>query len=278
MGPTIKLEQIASQNQIYKLYSLDYYLSAVERIGYKSVAFWAGPPHYFMDGSSCGDIKNLKRKFAQHGLACTCWTTPALLPPNQFAIEGKEHIEDTYNYFCNGVRMCAEMGAHLMVHNSGFGMRTHDPEEAWKRCCDLTHRVAAFAEKYDVTLTCESMRPPETNLVNTLASARRMIDAVNHPNLKAMIDTTAMSVSGETVWQWFEEFGDDLVNLHFVDCTPFGHLAWGDGNSKLVDMLNCLNQYHYEGPIGLEVTGGRYELNPVAAEAQCFKNLVRFVN
>ncbi len=277
-GPTIRFEQIASQNQMYRLYSLSYFLHSAQAIGYRSIAFWAGPPHFSIDGVSYGDVRALKAAFDAHSLACTCWTTPALLPPNQFAIEGKEAIEDTFRYFSNGIRACSDIGCKLMVCNSGYGMRTHDRDEAWKRCREMLRRLAEFAQAYGVTLTMESLRPQETNLVYTLEQTREMIAQVDHPNLKAMIDTTAMRVSGETMWQWFEAFGEKIVNLHFIDGTPYGHLAWGDGDCRLVDMLQCLNAYRYDGPIGLEVVGERYNRDPAAADAQCFKNLIRFVD
>lgn len=278
MKPSIALWQIASMNYMYKLYSLDYYIDCVERIGYKSVAFWAGPPHFSIDGEAYQDASALKKKLAAHGLSCTCWTTPALLPPNQFAIEGAQHIEDTYRYFANGVLACAQAGSQLMICNSGYGLRTHSQSDAWKRSRDMMWRIAEFASKHGVVITMESLRPQETNLAFTLKQTRKMIDEVNHPNLKAMIDTTAMGVSGETIWQWFDEFGDDLVNLHFIDGNPYGHLAWGDGTCHLADMLECLQAHGYQGPIGLEVVGDRYNLDPAAADAQCFKNLIRYVD
>ena len=35
--------------------------------------------------------------------------------------------------------------------------------------------------------------------------------------LKILIDTTAMSVAGETIDDWFEVFGDDIWHTHFID-------------------------------------------------------------
>ena len=49
-------------------------------------------------------------------------------------------------------------------------------------------------------------------------SGNALLDEVDHPNLKAMVDTVAMSVSGETLDQWFDCLGSDIRNMHFVDC------------------------------------------------------------
>ena len=53
------------------------------------------------------------------------------------------------------------------------------------------------------------------NLATTVTDVKRMLDEVNHPNLKAMIDTTAMGVAGESIDQWFEFLGEDIIHMHF---------------------------------------------------------------
>ena len=54
-------------------------------------------------------------------------------------------------------------------------------------------------------------------------SAKRMFDAVNHPNLKVMVDNIATGNAGETLEDWFETFGTDLVHMHFLDGDPYLH-------------------------------------------------------
>ncbi|HIT69360.1 MAG TPA: sugar phosphate isomerase/epimerase [Candidatus Aphodomonas merdavium] len=277
MSPSIRLEQLACMNMMYRQYSLEYFLSTAQRIGYCAATFWAGPPHFILDGAGYEDVKALRRRFAAHGIRCTSFITPALLPPNQVAIEGAEHIEDTYRYFCNGVRVAEDMGASVMSINSGYGLRTHSRDDAWKRSCEMLRRLAAFASEHGVTITMESMRAPECNLAYNLQEVQRILAEVAHPGLKAMVDTGAMNIAGETVWDWFAAFGSEIVNTHFVDAVGSAHLAWGDGRLPLDDILRCLAQYGYTGPLGLEVGGAQYESNPAAADERMFRNLLRYV-
>lgn len=277
MNPTIRHEQIACMNMIYRHFSLEYFLDSVARIGYQSVAFWGGPPHFFIDEAGYGDVRSLKRKFDEHGLSCTCFATPTLLAQNQFAIAGQIHIEDTYAYFANGVRVASDLGATLMVANTGFGLRTEPEADAWARSRDMLRRVAEFAKGHGVYLTMESLRPQETNLSYSLARTKRMYEEVGHPHLKLMIDTTAAYVAKETIWDWFAAFQGAILNTHFVDGDPFGHLSWGDGERRLDDMLRCLNEYGYGGPIGLELTAPKYLYDPARADEQSYRSLLRFV-
>ena len=81
-------------------------------------------------------------------------------------------------------------------------------------------------------------RPDETNLATTVDDVKRMLTEINHPNFKAMIDTCPMGVAGETLQQWFDTLGaENIVHMHFIDGTPYGHLIWGDGNHNLKNWL-----------------------------------------
>ena len=197
----------------------------------------AGPPHFILDGAGYEDVKALRRRFAAHGIRCTSFITPALLPPNQVAIEGAEHIEDTYRYFCNGVRVAEDMGASVMSINSGYGLRTHSRDDAWKRSCEMLRRLAAFASEHGVTITMESMRAPECNLAYNLQEVQRILAEVAHPGLKAMVDTGAMNIAGETVWDWFAAFGSEIVNTHFVDAVGSAHLHGATAGCRW--MISC---------------------------------------
>ena len=72
-----------------------------------------------------------------------------------------------------------------------------------------------------------------------------------------------MGVSGETLEQWFEEFGTMITHLHFIDGTPYGHLIWGDGCHDLGQYLKVLRDNNYSGYLGQEITDRRYFRDPM---------------
>ena len=49
-------------------------------------------------------------------------------------------------------------------------------------------------------------------------------------------------------------------------CRPYGHLVWGDGLYPLDDFIQVLNDNHYEGYLGQEITDGRYYDDPAEAD------------
>ena len=117
-----------------------------------------------------------------------------------------------------------------------------------------------------MTLAVETVRPEESRMIITLPQLKRLLDAVDHPNVKAALDLTAVGVAGETVKEWFETLGSDIRHMHFPDGRPYGHLVWGDGLHPLADYIQLMNEYHYEGYLGQEITDGRYFADPREAD------------
>jgi protein FrlC len=253
----------------YANYSVDYFLDSMASAGFQTLAFWGGPPHFHLDHRSFDSCSSLLKKAHARGLTIECFTAPGCTYGYQVGMP-EPFRENSFNYFLNGIRVCNELGCQQMTINSGWGLQDEDREESWKRSRDMLYRLADAAQSYGVTLTMESLRRAETQLVYTLGDTKRMYDEVGHPNLKVMVDTTAMGVANETLDQWFSCFDTSIENLHFVDGTPHGHLAWGDGCQPLEQFIQCLEAQNYQGLLGLEITHSRYFSNPKEAD---FKNM-----
>ncbi len=278
MRPSIRRSQIANMNIHYKQYSLDYFLDAQQKIGITSIAFWGGPPHFWMDYMSYSDCKTISQKLRSRDLKCVCFCAAATQYRNQYCIYEPEHRERSFRYFTNGMKAAAELGCRSFHVNSGWGYKTENREDAWERSKDMLIRMAEVAKQEQMVLTMECLRAEETGLVVTLGDAKRMFDEINHPAFKIMLDTNPMAVADETAGQWFETFGDNIQNTHFVDCNPYGHLIWGDGTLPLENMLQCLNQYNYNGYLCQEISDTRYLSDPMAADIQNMKALCRYVD
>ena len=92
------------------------------------------------------------------------------------------------------VELCAAMGGRYLVHGSPK-QRSVPPgssrEEALARARDCFAQVAASAASCGVTYCIEPLSTRETDLVNTVAEAARMVDEIASPGLKTMIDCSA---------------------------------------------------------------------------------------
>ena len=261
----------------YRRYSLDSFLDAQVAAGIESIEFWTGVPHYFMDAMSYSDCRSLQKKIRQRGLTAKVFTPENCMYQYQFSAAKPEMFQKSLAYFTNGIYAAAELGCGIMQCNSGWGYLDESREEAWKRAVEMISLLAREAAREGIVLAMESLRPEETNLVHTLEDTKKFIKEVGEPNLKVLIDTTAMGVAGETLTQWFEAFGEDIVHMHFVDGNPYGHLIWGDGSRNLEEDLKVLKKYGYQGGLGQEITDHRYFTDPAGYDRKNMRMFEQFL-
>ena len=269
--------QVCGMNIHYMKYSLDYFLDAQQRAGFKSIELWGGIPHIFMDAVSYEDTKQIASKIHSRGLEVKVFTPENCMYQYQFAASKPMAFQKSMDYFKNGIRIASELGCKIMQCNSGWGYLDETREDAWKRCVEMLQNLCDFAKSYQIELAMESLRPEESNLVFRLSDTKQMMDDVAQDNLKILIDTTAMGVAGETLEQWFQTFGDTIIHTHFVDGNPYGHLIWGDGCRNLEDDLTICQKYGYTGGFGQEITDQKYFKDPLSHDCRNMKMFEKYM-
>ena len=85
------------------------------------------------------------------------------------------------------------------------------------------------------------------------------------------IDFGAMARVNNTIQDYFDAFGKDVIHTHFVDGKPTGHLAWSDGTRDLKQDLLDLEANGYDGYLSLESANSRYYEKPWVAEETTLK-------
>lgn len=271
----IHIEQIAAMNIHYLFYSFEYFLDTQAELGVKTIELWLGAPHFFLDSMTYTECSKIRHMTEARGLQVKIVTPENCTYQYQFAAKEPLIYEKSFGYFSNALKAGAELGCETMAINSGWGYWNEDREEAWQRSSNMLSRLSEVAAKEGLNLAMESLRPQESQLVTTLADAKRMYDEIRHPNFKIMIDTTAMGVAGETMDQWFALFGKEIVHMHFIDGNPYGHLIWGDGNHNLKEWLHTLGKWGYQGFLGQEITDFDYFEDPAAHDKrnmEAYKN------
>ncbi|HMA09514.1 MAG TPA: sugar phosphate isomerase/epimerase family protein [Ramlibacter sp.] len=92
------------------------------------------------------------------------------------------------------VELCALMGGRYLVHGSPKQRCVpagSSRGEALARATDCLAQVAATAAGCGVTYCLEPLSTRETDLINTVAEAAAIVDAIGSPGLKTMIDCSA---------------------------------------------------------------------------------------
>lgn len=273
----LKRSQLVAMNQHYRRYSLDYFLSCQQRLGVEQIELWCGAAHFWLDHEGYGDVPALQEKLRAHGVRVVSVTAPSIAYQYQYASQEPEHLERSFCYFSNAIRLAARLGADRVVVNSGWGYDGEAEGPLWDRCRRHLTRLCHVAGEEGILLVMESLRRDESNLVYSLERARRMFREVDHPQLKMMVDNIATGAAGETLDDWFDAFGADLIHMHFLDGDPWVHSVWGDGNTSLSRQIETLRRRGFTGYLVQEVADERYFTDPYAADRRNLRVLNRFI-
>ena len=158
---------------------------------------------------------------------------------------------------------CRELGTSVITLSTG----TRDPDDMWRRHPDngtpeawrdlsaSLLEAVQIADEHDVTLAFE---PEVTNVVDTAAKGRRLLDEVGSPRLKVVMDGANLFHAGdlprmqEVLEEAFALLGRDVVLAHAKDLSrdgDAGHEAAGTGQLDYDLYLSLLRRAGYRGPL-----------------------------
>jgi len=133
------------------------------------------------------------------------------------------------------------MGANLLcgpfhsAHKVFSGEGPTDDER--ERCVGVLRGVAEDAELSGVTLAVEPLNRFECYMMTTVADARRIVDAVDHPSLTVLYDTHHMHIEEKNVTDAITRCGSAVGHVHVSENdrgTPgSGQVAWADSFAAL---------------------------------------------
>lgn len=141
---------------------------------------------------------------------------------------------------------CERMGTSLITLCTG----TRDPDNMWRRhpandspeaWRDLVVSMAEavrLAERYGVTLGIE---PEVSNVVDSAAKARRLLDELRSPRLKIIMDGANLFHTGELprmreiLTEAFDLLGEDIVLAHAKDLSQDGAAGQEAAGTGLLD-------------------------------------------
>src|SRR5690606_28791707 len=123
-------------------------------------------------------------------------------------------------------------------------------ERQW--CLENLYEASKRAEELGVTLALEPLNRFETDMVNTVDQAIAMVDELNSPYLKVLLDTFHNNIEEKDIPASIVKLGDRLVHVQAYENdrgTPgTGHLDW-------IGIRDALRTIGYEGSLVIETFG-----------------------
>lgn len=269
--------KIAGMNLCYKFFSLEYFMDSMVRVGTRSIELWGGYPHQFHDDISYPSTAYIKNAIDERGLKLICYTPEQLMYPYNIAERDPIIREKSVEFFRKGVYAACELGTDKMLMTSGWGYEDAPIEDAWNYSRESLNNIGEYAQKLGVTILLENLQPTESNLIYTLSAQKKMLDEINLPSVKAMVDTVPMHLAGETMQDYLDAYGEDLLHVHLIDGTPTGHMAWGDGNLPLDEDMQALCDFGYKHTVTFELANSDYLYDPEPAMKRSFARVQPYI-
>ncbi len=211
----------------------------------------------------------IRRALSDEGLGCTACT---VIPRGLSLVAADAALrERTVQHVRECLHAAAELGAELLAgpiyapvgHFSGQ-RRTNDEflrlVESWQ---ELIETVEAT-----VPVALEPLNRFETYVLNTVADAVALCDAIGSPHIGILVDTFHANIEEKSIGKTLALAGHHLKHLHTCENdrgTP------GSGNVAWPEFFEAVRALGYDGWLTIESFG--FRLGEIAAAASIWRDL-----
>lgn len=167
----------------------------------------------------------------------------------------------TRDYLDSLIRFCGDLGGKVMIFGSPKQRNVCEGltyDQAWEYARETFQHCGRTAADAGVYLCVEALSPAETDFINTVTEAVRMVQEVNEPNFRTMVDIKAISSDGRPLPEIIEEGGDLIKHVHVNE--PDGR-GPGTGSTDFREVALALRGIGYDGYVSVEVFD--YKPDPV---------------
>ena len=152
---------------------------------------------------------------------------------------------------------CRELGAQIVVYGSagsrnvpaGFARDT-----AWNQIKEFLNDSGDLARSKGIVLAVEPLRHPDSNIINTGAEGLRLVNEINHPNVKLIIDYYHMRSEKEDS-EILVRAASRIVHLHFANPTGRKWPKSPDEDPEYGRFFALMKQIHYQKRLSIEGRG-----------------------
>lgn len=248
--------KIALCNEVLQPQPFDQQCALAAALGYDALEL--APFTLANDPTTISDAqaRQFSRIAADHGLTISGLHWLLVAPSGLSIVSADASIRHrTTEVMCRLIELCALMGGDYLVHGSPK-QRSVPPGTssalALDRAQECLMRAAQLAERQGVTYCIEPLAPRETDLVNTVSQAVQLVDTINSPAFKTMIDCSAAGLAeaepvADLIRRWWPS--GKLAHIQFNDPNRRGP---GQGGMNFAPILAALHEVGYAGVVAVE--------------------------
>jgi len=219
---------------------------------------------------AAADAARLRRVAADHGLAlCSLHWLLARPPGLSLATPDAALHARTVQMLMRLIDFAAACGADVLVHGSP-GQRSPLPgqsvPDALARVEAGLAQLAPHARAAGVVYCIEPLAPFETPVINTLAQAAALVDRIDSPALRTMLDVSAASHAETADVPALLRRYLSSGHVAHVQLNDHNRRGPGQGDTPIVPVLATLRELGYRGWMAVE----SFDYHPDAMSCAAF--------
>ena len=200
--------------------------------------------------------KQMLATVRNHGLVCNGLHWLFTPPPHDlhFTTPNKHRRNQSIAYLHELIDFCGDLEGEVMIFGSPQQRSTDgiSVDEAKKYFAEGLARVADHARDRDVLLLVEHLDHTQSDVVNTLAEAKEVMDMVGHPAIRMMFDFHNTADETEALAALIRQFYDAIEHVHVQEMDG-RHLGTGGAADDFVEAFQALKDLGYDRWVSLEV-------------------------
>jgi D-psicose/D-tagatose/L-ribulose 3-epimerase len=244
-------------NELFEGWPIEEVFEYAAALGYDGVELAPFTLAATVDDISEGKRRTIRRAAAAAGIEIVGLHWLLVQPEGMYINHPDEEVcNRTRRYLEKLVHLCAELSGSVLVHGSPKQrsiLEGWDPAETWKRARRTFEACSRAAEGHGVYYCLEPLSQIETNFINTVDEALRMVHEIAHPNLRVTFDCRSAShAETASLPQVVEHLLKEgrLGHVHLNDSSGRGP---GFGELKFLEALRVLRAGGYRGYASVEV-------------------------
>jgi sugar phosphate isomerase/epimerase len=180
-----------------------------------------------------------------------------MLVPGNLKITGPDaDLAKLQTYMQNVLKRAARLGLRVLVFGSGGARQIpdgFDRAQARDQIISFLKMSGPIAQAHGVTVVIEHLNQKECNVITSFAEGVEYARAVNHPNIRILVDTYHLWLEKEPLENVASALSL-LAHVHVADET--GRVAPGEsGKDDYRPLFKLLKNSGYAGLISVECTG-----------------------
>ncbi|MCA9835951.1 MAG: sugar phosphate isomerase/epimerase [Trueperaceae bacterium] len=186
---------------------------------------------------------------------CGISVAAAMGPDRDLIIADRGIQQNGLAYLKHCIDACHTLGAHNLIGPmySAVGRVWEQTPEGRERDSETLVKhlkeLSSYAADKGVVLCLEPLNRFETSFLNTTQQMNEIIDRVDHPACKVLLDTFHMNIEEKSLGDAIRLCGHRLAHFHACE-NDRG--APGSGNVTWNDVAEGLKDIKYEGPVVIE--------------------------